>query len=124
MKNPLNVLVIEDDPWFAEQHLRVLREAGFTVRMAADGITAIEELDNNAPDAIILDIFLPGPNAFVLLHEIQSYVDLAKIPVIICSGSALDIPKRELAILGVREVLDKATMRPDEVAIAIKRALL
>ena len=39
-------------------------------------------------NVIILDVLLPGPNAFTLLHELQSHSDLAGIPIILCTNSA------------------------------------
>ena len=124
MKQPLKIVVIEDDPWFAEQFLHTLSGAGFSVRHASDGITGIEMLDDELPDAIVLDIFLPGPNALVLLHEIRSYTDLSKIPVIVCSSSASDIPSAGLNPYGVVRVLDKESMRPGDLVAAVRKALL
>lgn len=124
MKQPKSILVIEDDPWFAEQLLRTLSGAGFQVRHVTDGIAGIEALDEELPDAVVLDLFLPGPNALVLLHEIQSYTDLSKIPIILCTGSAAEIPIEKLAPYGVVRVLDKETMQPADIVGAVKKALL
>lgn len=123
MKQPIKVLVIEDDPWFAEQFLRVLSGAGFSVRHASDGITGIEMLDKELPDVLLLDVFLPGPNALVLLHEMQSYTDLSKVPVIICSSGAFDVLSASIPY-GVAEVLDKEHMQPSDLVAAVRKALL
>lgn len=117
------VLIVEDDSWFAEQQARTLQSAGFASEVVADGIAAIKALDASPPDAIILDIFLPGPNALTLLHEIQSYTDLAKIPIIVCTSSAADIPPGSLTRYGVRSVIDKASMTPGDLVAAVKREL-
>lgn len=124
MKKKLDVLVIEDDTWFAEHHIRTLKKAGFSVRHAADGIEAIEQIDSRVPDAIVLDLFLPGPNAVVLLHEMQSYKDLANIPVVLCTSSDVGISPENLTSYGVVSVLDKATMQPSDLVAAIRRELL
>ncbi len=124
MKNSQTILVIEDDPWFAEQHLRVLKKANFNTMHAPDGIAAISMFDEALPDAVVLDIFLPGPNAMVLLHEMQSHADLSMLPVIICTGSASDISLERLASYGVVDVLDKNTMQPGDVVSAVRRVLL
>ncbi len=124
MKSPQTILVVEDDPWFAKQHLRVLKKANFNTKYATDGIAAIGMLDQELPDAVLLDMFLPGPNAMVLLHEMQSYADLSRLPVIICCGSASNIPLDRLAPYGVVEILDKNTMKPNDIVSAIRRVLL
>ena len=124
MTTPRSILVVEDDPWFAEHHVRPLTAAGFKAKQVPDGIAAIAALDKELPDAIVLDVFLPGPNALVLLHEIQSYSDLSTVPVILCTGSVLDIPHEKLAAYGVTAVLDKAAMQPGDLVAALRRSLL
>jgi CheY-like chemotaxis protein len=124
MKRNATILVVEDDVWFAEQHLRTLQGAGFKAKHVTDGIAAIQALDESLPDVIVLDIFLPGPNAFVLLHEMQSYADLSALPVIICTGSVPAIHKNVLAAYGVTSILDKAVMQPDDLVAAVRRVLV
>lgn len=121
MKKP-TVLIIEDDQWFAEQYERLLASAGFSVHSAADGLSGMQLLDSVGANVIILDLFLPGPNALVLLHELRSHSDLSRIPVIICSGT-IDISLSQLTPYGVREMLDKTTMQPDDLVRAVRRVL-
>lgn len=124
MKTAKTVLIIEDDPWFAEQQTRTLESEGFVVRHVLDGIAGMDALDGLLPDVIVLDVFLPGPNALVLLHEMQSYSDLATVPIILCTSSAADIDPTVVAPYGVKELLDKTTMRPAELVAAVRRVLL
>ena len=124
MKRSWNILVVEDDPWFAEHHVRTLEAANFVVRQVPDGVAAIEAVDDVLPDAIVLDVFLPGPNALVLLHEIQSHQDLSQIPIIICTASVLGDAGSQLSVYGVADVLDKGSMQPTDLVAAVKRALL
>jgi DNA-binding response OmpR family regulator len=123
MTTASSVLIVEDDDWFAEQQMRTLTAAGFTVARAPHGVAAIEAMDDCVPDILVLDIFLPGPNAITLLHELQSHPDLATVPVIICSNSAGDVPLGALAGYGVRRVIDKTSMQPGDLVAAVKREL-
>lgn len=124
MKSTPSILIIEDDTWFAEQNIRTLSSAGFSVRHAANGLAGMEAIDALTPDVIILDMFLPGPNALVLLHELQSHTDLSNIPVIICTNSSSAIPVGTLQAYGVNQVLDKGTMEPNDLIAAIRRVVL
>ena len=123
-KHQPSVLVVEDDSWFAEQQLRTLRGAGFDARHASDGLRGMEEIDEALPDVVILDIFLPGPNALVLLHEIQSHADLRELPIIVCSNSVADVPLEKLKDYGVVGMLDKGSMTPADLIAAVKRVLI
>ncbi len=115
------ILLIDDDAWFVEQMARTVKKAGYEVALAHNGIEGIEQIDTARPDVIILDFFMPGPNGLVLLHELQSHSDLAAIPVILCTNSAADVAPEDLVQYGVRRVLDKTTMEPADVVVAIRK---
>lgn len=118
-----HVLVIEDDQWFLALVKKTLERERFAVTAANNTIEGIAEINKKVPDAIILDFFMPGPNALVLLHELQSYGDTTQVPVILCTNNASDIPKDTLSAYGVMAVLDKTTMHPDDVVAAVRKAL-
>jgi len=114
-QSPPRVLVIDDDQWFAELQLAAVQRAGMVPVYAADVLAGIAALDEALPAVIILDMFMPGGNGLVLLHELQSYSDTARIPIIICSNNASDMTLTDLAPYGVVALLDKTTMRPSDV---------
>lgn len=118
-----HVLVIEDDQWFSALVKKTLERERFAVTAANNTIEGIAEINKKVPDVIILDFFMPGPNALVLLHELQSYGDTTQVPVILCTNNASDIPKDTLSAYGVMAVLDKTTMHPDDVVAAVRKAL-
>ena len=124
MSTKASVLVIDDDQWLSAQFQRVLTRAGFVVHLAGNALEGMSIIDTHKPQVIILDIFMPGPNGIVLLHEIRSHSDLAHIPVIVCSNSASDVPHGDLSAYGVSTVLDKTTMQPDDIVAAVRRVLL
>jgi len=117
------VLVIEDDKWLAEQYVRVLSRAGFETKVAYHAISAIQFIDKKLPDAIILDILLTGSTAFTLLHELQSYADTGAIPIVLCTSLAGDLPSNTLGYYGVKKILDKTTMRPDDLISSVRSVL-
>jgi len=115
------VLLVDDDQWLVELMARALQKAGYAVDMVRDAVAAIQQVDTRCPDIIVLDLFMPGPNGIVLLHELQSYVDTARVPVVLCTNSAGDVSPEWLAPYGVCRVLDKTTMEPADVVAAIRR---
>lgn len=117
------VLIVEDDDWLAEQHVRTLTAAGIRADSVPHALAAIDAIDTAIPDVIVLDVLLVGPNAFTLLHELRSHADLMAIPVVICSNSADQLVQEDLAVYGVKIVLDKATMKPNDLVVAIRKVL-
>ena len=122
MKKPL-ILIVEDDAWLAEQQARVLRQAGYETSFAPHAIAAIEAVDDVHPDVIMLDVLLTGSTAFALLNELQSYGDTGVIPIVLCTNLAADIKLDDVRPYGVRRILDKATMAPDDVVAAVRSVL-
>ncbi len=122
MKKPL-ILIVEDDAWTAEQHARTLEKAGYAIRISPHAIDAIVAVDEMRPDAIVLDVLLTGSTAFALMNELQSYSDTGSIPVILCTNLAAEMSIDDLRPYGVKRLLDKATMEPDDLPAAVRSVL-
>lgn len=117
------VLIIDDDVWLAEMLSTTLKKHKYSVRTARNTLEGMECINQKVPAVIIVDFFMPGPNAMVLLHELQSYSDTASVPVILCTNSADTITAESVAPYGVKTVLDKTIMQPDDIVAAVKRVL-
>lgn len=114
------IVVVEDDAWLGASFERTLKKAGYEVHLATDGPAAIDIIDEVAPDGIVLDILLDQSTAPALLHELQSHHDLANIPVLLVSNIADRVDKATIARYGVRDVLDKADLTPDQLVAKVK----
>jgi DNA-binding response OmpR family regulator len=67
----IRVLVIEDEANIADYLVRGLREEGFTVEHAADGVTAGYALRSGGWDLVLLDWWLPGLDGLTLLRQFR-----------------------------------------------------
>jgi DNA-binding response OmpR family regulator len=78
------VLIAEDDP----DTLVILRinlnAAGIEPMLAGDGHTALERIETESPDAVLLDVMLPGIDGWQVLERLHESGD--PVPVIVCSG--------------------------------------
>jgi len=78
------VLIAEDDP----DTLVILRinltAAGIEPMLAGDGRTALERIESESPDALLLDVLLPGIDGWQVLEQLHAKGD--PVPVIVCSG--------------------------------------
>ncbi len=119
----VKVLLVEDDHWLAELAMGVLAEAGYSVSHAPHALAAIDLVDTTQPDVIILDVLLGGSTAFALLHELQSYTDTRRVPVVLCTNLAEQFNTKQLEAYGVRRIIDKTTMHPSDLVAAVKAVL-
>lgn len=117
------ILLIEDEPWLGELYVYLLARE-HEVIWVCDGYEAMARIDIQRPDVIILDILLPWTSGIQLLHELISYGDTAKIPVILFSAALPeDLDNDVLRAYGVVSVLDKASVKPVQVIKTVNGVL-
>ena len=78
-----NVLVVEDDINIADLLRMYLEKEGFSVRIANDGGTALQEFSEEAPDLILLDVMLPVLDGWGVLMRVR---ETSKVPVIMLTA--------------------------------------
>lgn len=81
----ITVLVIDDDPNTRDLIERSLIREGLRVETAATGEEGLARVQQQRPDAIILDIILPKMDGWTVLSTLKADPDLAEIPVIVLS---------------------------------------
>lgn len=115
------LLIVEDDKNWADILGKFAADVGAENRVAVSGGQAIEIIDNWKPDALILDMLLAGETAIALLNELRSHADLASLPIAVCTN--IDVKMDDLRPLGVKAILNKTSMRPNEVRAIFREVL-
>lgn len=118
------ILLVEDDRWLGDLEVRALESEGHNVTLASNALEAIDCIDTVKPEVIILDVLLTGSTAFALLHELQSYSDTNIVPVILSTNLAEQLKVADLQHYGVQRILDKTTMQPEDLAVAVRAVTL
>ncbi|MEU8816288.1 response regulator transcription factor [Actinoplanes sp. NPDC048796] len=72
METQRRVLVVEDDKTIAEAVAARLRAEGFTVELAGDGPSAVAAARRTPPDAMVLDVMLPGFDGLEVCRRVQA----------------------------------------------------
>ena len=92
------IFVAEDDAQIVELVVTRLDLAGFETRFARNGWQALEGIKAMRPNAVILDINMPGMDGFGVLRAMRANKALAAIPVMMLTArGALEDVKRALA---------------------------
>lgn len=74
-----HVLVIEDSDAIREMVVEALRDAGFAASAYPDGHDLEGRLDGHRPDAVILDVMVPGRDGFALIDVVRDWGDVGII---------------------------------------------
>jgi len=89
------------------------------IRVYKNALDAINNLNDALPALIFLDILLPGPDGFTFLNELASYTDTAKIPIVLVTS--LELGDFDLKLYGVKGILNKEKMKPEDIVYYVKR---
>ena len=76
MSQKPRVLVVEDDGDIAEVLRRSLRLEGYDVKLAEDGVAALQESEVFEPDAVVLDLGLPRLDGVEVARKLRSDGDV------------------------------------------------
>ena len=120
-RQPL-VLVVEDYADAREMYAAYMALSGFRVLEAADGHEAIRIAVESRPDAIVMDLALPGLDGREATRRLKSDARTAHIPVIALSGQVLPRHAEEALRAGCAVVLLKPCA-PDALVAEVKRIL-
>lgn len=113
----MKVLIVEDDKKLAQMYQDGFELAKHDVTSADGAQDALNKLDKQDVDIILLDMLLPGRSGVEILHELSSYVDWQDIPVILMSDMARDeikISDEHLAKYGIKTIIHKSATTPTE----------
>jgi DNA-binding response OmpR family regulator len=89
-----SILVIDDNLTLQEILLRQLTRSGYIVKTIGSAKQALEWLQTNKADLIVLDIMLPEMNGFELCKKIRERHSPAQLPIIMLSALGQDVEDR------------------------------
>ncbi len=82
----LKILLVDDSKTELHHLSDVLGRHGYSVRTAENGEEALQRLDEETPDLILMDVVMPGQNGFQLTRKITRDPRFAQVPVIMCTS--------------------------------------
>ncbi len=90
IKNGRTILIVDDDEEIVRGTTVRLRAAGYETCAAYNGADALRSLGCIRPDAILLDVRMPGLDGLAVLKLLQEDMDTRPVPVIMLSASLCD----------------------------------
>ena len=118
-------LIVDDDPATLEMHVRIVQSqlGEHQVLRARNGREALEVMQQQRPDLVLLDLMMPELDGFGVLEAMREKDGLRDIPVIVLTGQILT--EKEMARLnrGVATVLGKGLFSVEETLGHIDAAL-
>lgn len=101
------ILLVEDEPNIVESLRFILEQSGFAVDVVSDGSIALARVSTDSPDAVVLDIMLPGMNGFDVLRAIRGDPKLAALPVIVLTAKGQPNDRKLAETIGATAFITK-----------------
>ena len=110
------VLVVDDEPRIVKFLEVKLKASGYGVLTANSGFEALEQVEAQEPDLVVLDVLMPRKDGFETLKELRAF---SSVPVIVLSAKEADTDKIKGLELGADDYLAKP-FSPDELVARIE----
>ena len=98
------ILAADDDPQLLRLMMRNLQLEGYDVLGASDGQQALELIESNQPDLVLLDVMMPKMDGFTVCYRVREF---SSVPIIIVTARGQDQDKVRGLDLGADDYLTK-----------------
>ena len=115
-----HILVVEDDPNARRLMRAVLERAEYSVSTAENGSAALELMDTQHVDLIVLDVMMPGMDGYALTSELRA--SGSGIPILMVTAKQLPADKRMGFLVGTDDYMTKP-VDTEEMLLRIKALL-
>lgn len=117
------ILIVDDSPGARTTYKNRLVLANFVVRESAGGLEALQQIEKEKPDLILLDVVMEGMSGIRFLQLLRASPEWNDIRVIILSGKITPQEAQMVCSFGVENVFSKMTTTPAKLAELIKNIL-
>lgn len=116
------LLIVDDNATNLHVLSDVLDDAGFEVRVAQSGETALQKVEYDPPDLILLDVMMPGLNGFETCERLKANTKTNDIPIIFMTALSETVDKVRGLSLGAVDYITKP-FQQEEVLARVKTHL-
>jgi len=116
----LKILVVEDDVNTRKLICAVLKQNGFDPLQAGDGVAALELMDREHVDLVVLDLMMPNMDGYELTRQLRLTWD--KLPILMVTAKHDSADKRKGFLVGTDDYMTKP-VDEEEMVLRIKALL-
>lgn len=119
------ILVVEDEPELGALYKLLLQKAGYDVQYAADGQKALDFLNTQDFDLVLLDVMLPELDGFQIVENLQQQPDRKDVvkSIVLLTNVIQDAAINKASELGVQGYLVKSDYNPHQFLAKVKSYL-
>ena len=118
-----SVVIVEDDPGVSGMYTYIFKRRGFTVHQARDSMEGQKIVDLVKPNAIILDLLMPGENGIDFLKRANLHEKMPATKVFVVSNVDSEEFAKQLEPFKVEKYVTKAEYTPNRVVEMVEESL-
>ena len=108
-----DILVVDDEEWNRKLLESMLAPLGYQVHLAANGEEALDKMNEIKPDAVLLDLIMPGIDGFETSHRLKNDERFQQIPIIVITADRDEDSRIRVLELGADDFLTKPINRSE-----------
>lgn len=124
LKAPSVVMLIEDDFTTRQMMIRMLQKVGWQVIEAENGEVALQKLQKQKPDLILLDLMMPKMDGFEFLLQLRQQKACSSIPVVVLTAKDISLEDRLWLNNKVDTIFQKGAYTRDELLAQLRQLLV
>ena len=102
-----SVLVVDDEPNIVLSLEFLMKQAGFDVRVARDGEAALQAVEDDIPDLILLDVMIPKRDGYDVCQTIRANPDWNGVRIIMLTAKGREVEREKGIALGADDYITK-----------------
>ena len=102
-----SVLVVDDEPNIVMSLEFLMEQAGFEVRVAADGEAALKAMEDKVPDLVLLDVMMPKRDGYDLCQMIRAKPEWKDVRIIMLTAKGREVEREKGMALGADDYVTK-----------------
>ena len=120
---PGRALLVEDDAATREMMVRILRNEGWAVAEAENGLVALARVAEQRPDLILLDLMMPQMDGFAFVEEFRQVEAYRSIPIIVLTAKELTADDHRRLNGHVKSIVQKGARSREELVREMRELL-
>jgi CheY-like chemotaxis protein len=120
-RHPLRILLAEDNAVNQKLALRILEQMGYRADVASNGIEAIESIERQVYDVILMDVQMPEMDGLNATREIRKLLHATQPHIIAMTANAMEGDREACLAAGMDDYISKP-IRVDELVRALERS--
>ena len=117
------LLLVDDDPQMISLVRQLLEDGPYEVKVAEDGLEALETISRQRPDIILLDLLMPKMDGFAVIDQLQNDPQHCQIPIIVITAKTLTSEEYTMLEHRVSTVIQKRGLDRDTLFHELRNVL-